>query len=178
MDIHGFPLEVYERIFQFLDPASHLDLALADKHLYTHAHNILEHHQKCHESFQIYNDWRAESLARALRVIAVDHIAAWHVRTVRDAIAKDKDLSSPVDDSELSALVDRIHATMVANDIPVFGLEEMRRGNQEALQVALMALSPQLHTFHTRHFSGFYEESDTIEYEYKEAVEFFSDDFQ
>lgn len=153
MDIHMFPLEVYERIFRFLDSASHLDFALADKHIYSYSLNILKHHRECYKQYNTCSDLTAETLANLLRIVAVDHIAAWHVRSIQ-AIHPIVDYQSShiCGETKLRALVDTVQSSMISNDVPVFGGARMRRGDQEALQTALVVLCPQLWTLDCREF--------------------------
>lgn len=151
-DIHAFPLEVYERIFHFLDPASHLDFALADKHLYFYSYGTLKHHEECHKLYHPCLELTEDTLPGLLRTIATDHIAAWHVRTVEGLDRSRGYQTELMDEAPLRALESLIQAKMISSRMPVFGIRQMRNGYQEALQLALIALCPRLHTLKSRSF--------------------------
>ncbi|KAI9709466.1 MAG: hypothetical protein M1820_003226 [Bogoriella megaspora] len=163
--IHTLPVEIHAMIFRFLDPASHLDFALADKTLYARSNKVLKHHQECFRSYRLCAEWDATTLVDRLRAVAVDHIAAWHVRTVEGLHAAVLCQNRFIDEPELGALADLVHATMHANSIPAFAISRIRSRNQEALLAALVALCPQLHTLKLREFHTTYRDSKEEEEE-------------
>lgn len=147
-NLSTLPVEVLEAIYRVLDPASHLNLALTNKHIYAQSERLIKHHQKWASNYfcNPYCDWSAETLTRTLRTIAADHVAAWHVTWIKGLYPDDEYEQKPLEGVQLRQLVDFVEAKMKVNDIPVFALEEMREGKLEALQVAFIALCPQIYT--------------------------------
>ena len=84
-----------------------------------------------------------------LRAVVANHIAAWHVRGVDRLHTAIFYQNRFVDEPELfnlGKLADLIHATINANNIPAFAIFRMRSGYSKALQVALVAMCPHLHS--------------------------------
>jgi hypothetical protein len=150
--IRTLSVEIIERIYHYLAPASHLDFALADKHLLHYSHGILERHYKYYCSYQTCTDEDPEALLSILRNVATDHIAAWHLRNFKGFDTSILQTSYRAKEVELIALAKTVHAAMVVNGIPPFSLRRLRNGDFESLQTALLALSTGLHTVQSTHF--------------------------
>jgi hypothetical protein len=150
MGIHNFPLEILERVYRHLDPASHLDFALTDKHIFYHSQQILEHHRECHQSYQTCSVQSPESLFSLLRIVTLDHIAAWHIRIFEGLNATDEKSSQL--EAGRSPMVELFCSKLLANSTPLFGISRVESGDQEALQTTLLTLCYRIHTIKSTRF--------------------------
>jgi hypothetical protein len=160
---HLFSVELVAKIYRYLDPASHLDFALTDKHIFLYSYDILERHRKHRQSYRTLTDGSPETLIRALRNVATDHIAAWHIRTFEGLNASEVPPNYDATEAELVVLTKTVHDAMVANGIPAFSLRRLRNGDFNALQTALLALSMGLHTVKSTKFFPVPEDIDEEE---------------
>ncbi|KAK3048857.1 hypothetical protein LTR09_009752 [Extremus antarcticus] len=79
--LSSLPVELIERIYDFLDPGTHLDFSLISKSLAYHSRDLLEHHRQCRERLRTAHVSTHDLTARnLLNTIAQDHVAAWHIR--------------------------------------------------------------------------------------------------
>lgn len=83
MSLHSLPAELVLRIHYFLDPGSHLNFSLTDKHIHNCSSDILTHHQRCSERCRECLSEEVESFLKLLSQVATDPIAAWHVRHIK-----------------------------------------------------------------------------------------------
>jgi hypothetical protein len=150
--IHSLSVELVENIYRHLDPASHLDFALADKHIFRYSHAILKRHGKYHHSYNTLTDDDPNALISVLHNVATDHIAAWHIRTFKGLNASKRHIKMRASEVELNALARTVHAAMVSNGIPAFSLLRLRNGDIEALQTAILALCTGPHAIQSTDF--------------------------
>ena len=147
MGIHSFPLELLEKVYRYLDPAFHLDLALVDKYIFNLSRHIIERHQKYYRSYRISSDQKPGAIFSQLQAVAADHVAAWHLQTFEGLNNNSEyQITNHASAAELATLAETVQKSMVAIGIPPFSIAQVRAGNLDALETALLALSSRVHT--------------------------------
>jgi hypothetical protein len=153
--IHSLPVELLEKIYGHLDPASHLNFALVDKYIFHYSRSILERHVKYNKSYAILADLHPADLITVLRDVAVDHIAAWHLQAFQGLNSKILQTTYRPCETELVEVCKAAKNAMGTNGLPTLGavgLNRIRKGDFEAIQVAILALSSGLKTFKSDDF--------------------------
>jgi hypothetical protein len=154
MSIHSVSLELFEKIYRYLDPASHLDFALTDKHIFRYSNGILERHRRYHQSYHTFSEQDPESLTNLLRNVAMDHVAAWHIRTFEGLNARTRYIVPALNEAEPTNLAKNFNTAMITNGFPAFSLDRMQTNGYflEVIQTAILALSTGLHTIKSTAF--------------------------
>jgi hypothetical protein len=154
MGLHSLSLELVENIYRYLGPASHLDFALIDKHIFHFSNRTLERHRECHQSYRNFTEQDPESLINLLENVTKDHVAAWHIRTFEGLNARPGYTAQLSHESASVALAKKFYAAMTANKFPPFKLDRMRTDRYlfEVIQTAILAFSTGIHTIKSKLF--------------------------
>ncbi|KAK5166077.1 uncharacterized protein LTR77_008338 [Saxophila tyrrhenica] len=79
--LSSLPVELVLRIYDFLDPGSHLDFSLISKYLAHCSQDLLKHHRHCYAQYRMLQASTHDGTLQALlQTLVKDEIAAWHVR--------------------------------------------------------------------------------------------------
>jgi len=124
MNLDFLPPEIVLKIFSFLEPSSHLDLALTSRRLFHQAEYILAQHREYHNVHIVYTDKSSENALGRLSLIVQKPIRAWHIHVFQlfdheevAGVHDDGTSLSPIADSptgfvsqnELALVVEQIH---------------------------------------------------------------------
>jgi hypothetical protein len=155
MSILSLSLELVENIYRYLDPASHLNFALINKHTFHFSSGILNRHRDCHRSYRNFTEQNPESLVELLENVVKDHVVAWHVRTFQELNSRTWHTDTIIDEAKYTALAKRFYAAMAVNGFPAFRLDRLQLDGLlfiETIQTAILALSTGLHTLKSTAF--------------------------
>ena len=151
MSLSEMPPELIIRIYDFLDPGSHLAFALTSQKLHTYSKDILQHHRECHSRYRLCTDENWRVIQDTLKTVATDHIAAWHLRYFRAMFTVEGGVET-VDEETIPL------GNVVRNKLCAIGLEQlldlelettkslMLRRSEEATQTLIFALCSGLDT--------------------------------